>query len=138
MCLLRLSFSPSPSTLSWNWRLISEPLGIEAGTGLPLGGVYKPQDYRKFQEYLRTTPGSGWSGVFSHWLSCWLWFLGALSGYQAWSGPGACPYYDRALYLGILLLDNYSCLPFGIYDTFVIESVLALNRTTPGLSSWTR
>ncbi len=99
-----------------------------------LGGVYKAEDYRKSQRYIRaTTHFSLVESTFTLFLLLAFWFLGGFDYLdqvvRAW---GFLPVLSGLLYIGILLLAyGLLTLPFSIYGTFVIEERFGFNRTTP-------
>lgn len=99
-----------------------------------LEGIYKAEDYRKSQEYIRATTRFGLVGsTFTLFLLLAFWFFGGFNYLdqviRAW---GFVPVVSGLVYIGILLL-AYSLLtlPFSIYSTFVIEERFGFNRTTP-------
>jgi STE24 endopeptidase len=99
-----------------------------------LEGVYKAEDYRKSQEYIRATTRFGLVGsTFTLLLLLSFWFSGGFNWFdqviRAWD---FVPVVSGLLYIGILLL-AYSLLmlPFSIYSTFVIEDHFGFNKTTP-------
>jgi STE24 endopeptidase len=101
---------------------------------LALEGIYKAEDYRKSQEYIRATTRFGLVGsTFTLVLLLAFWFFGGFNYLdqviRAW---GFIPIVNGLVYIGILLL-AYSLLtlPFSIYATFVIEERFGFNRTTP-------
>jgi STE24 endopeptidase len=98
-----------------------------------LQGIYKPEDYRKSQEYIRaTTRFSLIESSFSLLLLLVFWFSGGFNWFNhvvvVWNFN---PILSGLLYIGILLF-AYSLLrlPFNIYATFVIEQRFGFNRTT--------
>ena len=99
-----------------------------------LQGIYKPEDYRKSQEYIRmTTRFSLVEGSFTLFLLLVFWFAGGFNWFdQVVIGWNFIPLVSGLLYIGILLI-IYSILklPFSIYDTFVIEERFGFNKTTP-------
>jgi len=99
-----------------------------------LQGIYKPDNYRKSQEYLRATTRFGFVGSgFTLFILLAFWFSGGFNWFdqvvRAW---GFVPLVNGLFYIGILLL-VYSLLtlPFSIYGIFVIEERFGFNRTTP-------
>ncbi len=99
-----------------------------------LQGIYKAEDYRKSQEYIRATTGFGLiESSFTLFLMLVFWFSGGFDRWdqviRAWNLD---PLVSGLLYIGILLC-AYSLLklPFNIYETFVIEKRFGFNRTTP-------
>src|SRR4030042_4513280 len=100
-----------------------------------LQGIYKPEDYRKSQEYIRATTRFSLVGSsFTLFLLLTFWFSGGFNWFdqvvRMWN---FIPLVNGLLYIGILLF-AYSLvtLPLSIYDTFVIEARFGFNRTTPG------
>ncbi|MFC2022978.1 M48 family metallopeptidase [Chloroflexota bacterium] len=98
-----------------------------------LHGIYKPDDYRKSQKYIRATTsfdllGSG----FTFLVLVAFWFSGGFNWFdqvvRAWNLD---PLISGILYIGILIF-TYSLLklPFSLYSTFVIEERFGFNRTT--------
>ncbi len=101
-----------------------------------LDGIYKPEEYRRSQQYTRSATRFGIvTGTFSLALVIAFWFAGGFA------------FVDRVVrdwnlqvilagiaYIGILL-GAYAILtfPFAIYHTFVIEQRFGFNRTTPRL-----
>jgi len=99
-----------------------------------LEGVYRPEDYRRSQEYTRTNTRFAFvTSTFSLVVLLAFWFCGGFNyldqTVRSW-GFGAIP--AGLLYIGLLAM-GYSLinLPFGIYRTFVIEERFGFNRTTP-------
>src|SRR4030042_884925 len=98
-----------------------------------LQGIYKPEEYRKSQEYLRTTTRFGLLGSsFSLALLLAFWFCGGFNWLdqvvRVWN---FVPLVSGLLYIGILLfVYSLLTLPFSIYGTFVIEERFGFNRTT--------
>jgi len=98
-----------------------------------LEGVYRPEDYRRSQEYIRTntrfdfvTGAFGLAVLLAFWLAGGFNYLDQIV--RSW---GFVPIVNGLVYIGILLA-GYSLLmlPFDIYDTFVIEERFGFNRTT--------
>ncbi|GAI78061.1 unnamed protein product, partial [marine sediment metagenome] len=99
-----------------------------------LEGIYKAEDYRKSQEYIRATTRFGLVGnSFVLFLLLAFWFSGGFNWFdqvvRVWN---YIPLMSGLLYIGILVF-AYSLLtlPFSIYSTFVIEERFGFNRTTP-------
>lgn len=99
-----------------------------------LEGVYRPEDYRRSQEYTHTNTRFAFvTSTFSLVVLLAFWFCGGFNyldqTVSSW-GFGAIP--AGLLYIGLLAM-GYSLinLPFGIYRTFVIEERFGFNRTTP-------
>ena len=99
-----------------------------------LQGVYQPEDYAKSQEYIRTNTRFDFvTSAFSLAVLLSFWFAGGFNYLdQIIRSWGFVPILNGLFYIGILLA-GYSLitLPFGIYDTFVIEQRFGFNRTTP-------
>jgi STE24 endopeptidase len=99
-----------------------------------LQGIYKPEDYRKSQEYIRATTRFGLVGSsFTLVILLAFWFSGGFNWFdqvvRAW---GFVPLVNGLLYIGILLfVYSLLTLPFSIYGIFVIEERFGFNRTTP-------
>ena len=99
-----------------------------------LEGVYKPEDYRKSQEYVRTNTRFAFvTSTFSLAVLLSFWFAGGFNYLdQIVRSWGFVPILNGLFYIGILLM-GYSLLtlPFSIYHTFVIEEKFGFNKTTP-------
>ena len=99
-----------------------------------LEGIYKAEDYRKSQEYIRATTRFGLvSSSFTLLLLLAFWFSGGFNWFdqvvRAWN---FIPLLSGLLYIGILICaSGLLTLPFSIYGTFVIEERFGFNRTTP-------
>ena len=99
-----------------------------------LEGIYKAEDYRKSQEYIRSTTRFGLVGTtFTLFLLLAFWFSGGFNWFdqvvRAWD---FVPLMSGLLYIGLLLLGyGLLILPFSIYSTFVIEERFGFNKTTP-------
>ena len=99
-----------------------------------LEGIYKAEDYRRSQEYIRTKTRFGLiSGTFALVILLVFWFSGGFNyldqAVRAW---GFIPIINGLFYICILLLAyGLLTLPFSIYSTFVIEERFGFNRTTP-------
>ena len=117
-------------------KLIGNVLNLRAlKLELPpvLQAIYKPEEYRKSQEYLRVNTRFGLlESTFNllvlliFWIAGGFnWFYGVITG---WNMPSVL---DGLLYIGILML-AYTVLqlPFNIYSTFVIEERFGFNKTT--------
>ena len=99
-----------------------------------LEGVYKAEDYRKSQEYIRATTRFGLvSSTFTLSVILAFWFTGGFNYFdQVVRTWGFVPLVSGLFYIGILLLAyGLLMLPFSIYGTFVIEERFGFNRTTP-------
>ena len=99
-----------------------------------LEGIYKAEDYRKSQEYIRATTRFGLvSSSFTLLLLLAFWFSGGFNWFdqvvRAWN---FIPLVSGLSYIGILICaSGLLTLPFSIYGTFVIEERFGFNRTTP-------
>jgi STE24 endopeptidase len=99
-----------------------------------LEGVYKPEDYRKSQEYIRASMRFGLvTSSFGLIVLLAFWFAGGFNYFdqvvRAW---GFGPVVSGLLYIGVLFfVRSLLMLPFSIYGTFVIEDRFGFNRTTP-------
>jgi STE24 endopeptidase len=100
---------------------------------LVLQDIYNQEDYRKSQEYLRTTTRFGLvDSSFTLLILLAFWFSGGFNWFdQVVTGWNLVPVVTGLLYIGILLF-AYSLikLPFDIYSTFVIEERFGFNKTT--------
>jgi STE24 endopeptidase len=100
-----------------------------------LAGIYRPEEYRKSQQYLYATTRFGLVGsTFSLILLLCFWFSGGFNWFdrviRAWDFVSLV---NGLFYIGILLLVYYLLmLPFSVYSTFVIEERFGFNRTKPG------
>ncbi len=105
-------------------------------TELPpaLEGLYRPEDYRKSQEYIRTntrfdfvTDTFGLAVLLGFWFSGGFNYLDQIV--RSW---GFGPILSGLFYIGILFIGyRLIMLPFSIYDTFVIEERFGFNKTSP-------
>jgi STE24 endopeptidase len=99
-----------------------------------LQGIYKPEDYRKSQKYIRATTRFSLVGSsFTLFILLAFWLSGGFNWFdqvvRAW---GFVPLVNGLLYIGILLfVYSLLTLPFSIYGIFVIEERFGFNRTTP-------
>jgi STE24 endopeptidase len=123
-------------TLEFVLELVANLLNLKAlKLKLPtmLEGVYKAEEYRRSQQYIRTTTRFGLvRGTFTLLLLLAFWFSGGFNYLdqiiRAW---GFVPIISGLLYIGILgLVYSLLTLPFSIYRTFVIEERFGFNRTT--------
>lgn len=107
-------------------------LKLELPTALE--GIYKAEDYRKSQEYIRSTTRFGLIGSsFTLLLLLAFWFSGGFNWFdqviRAWN---FVPLVNGLLFIGILVFAyGLLNLPFSIYGTFVIEERFGFNKTTP-------
>jgi len=98
-----------------------------------LEGLYKAEDYRKSQEYIRATTRFGLIGnSFTLIILLAFWFSGGFNWFdqvvRAWN---FIPLISGMVYIGILFFAySFLKLPFSIYGTFVIEERFGFNRTT--------
>jgi STE24 endopeptidase len=98
-----------------------------------LGDIYKPEEYRKSQEYLRTTTRFGLvHSAFTLTLVLFFWFSHGFNWFdhivRSW---GFIPLANGLFYIGILFFAlTIITLPFDIYGTFVIEQRFGFNRMT--------
>jgi STE24 endopeptidase len=95
--------------------------------------VYKTEDYRKSQEYMRATTRFGIvTSIFTLVIILALWFFRGFNYFdqvvRAWQ---FIPLINGLLYIGILfIVYSLITLPFDVYNTFVIEERFGFNRTT--------
>ncbi|MDO8578687.1 MAG: M48 family metallopeptidase [Dehalococcoidales bacterium] len=107
-------------------------LKLEPPAGLE--GVYKPEEYRRSQEYTRVATRFDFvSSTFSLAVLLVFWFSGGFnfldSIVRSW---GFNPLVNGLLYAGILAAAyGLIGLPFSVYETFGIEARFGFNRTTP-------
>ncbi len=98
-----------------------------------LQAIYKPEEYRKSQEYLRVnTKFSLLESSFTLAIMLVFWFVHGFNWFDGVvSGWHFVPVVSGLFYVGILIF-AYSLikLPFGIYNTFVIEERFGFNKTT--------
>ena len=122
--------------LEFALKLVSDLLNLKSSKSeLPsvLLGIYKPEEYRKSQEYMRVnTRFSFVESGFTLLVLLAFWFSGGFNWFDklvtSWN---LFPVVTGLFYIGILLF-AYSLLrlPFDIYGTFVIEERFGFNRTT--------
>lgn len=100
----------------------------------PLDSLYKPEEYRDSQEYVRSTTRFGLvNRTFQLAVTLAFWFAGGFNildrTVKAWGWPPVLTgvAYIAILGIGYMLLT----LPFSIYATFSIEQRFGFNRTTP-------
>ena len=99
-----------------------------------LEGVYRPDEYRRSQEYTRQRTRFGFvTSIFGLLVILSFWFTGGFNYLdqivRSWGLP---PIVNGLLYIGILGIAYYALmLPFSVYATFVIEERFGFNRTTP-------
>jgi len=98
-----------------------------------LGGMYQPEEYGKSQEYSRSnTKFSIITGFFRLGVLLVFWFAGGFNYLdeivRSWE---FIPVVNGLLYIAILL-SAYTLItmPFGIYETFVLEERFGFNTTT--------
>ena len=123
--------------LEFSLKLVANMLNLKSlklELPLILQGIYKPEDYRKSQEYLRvTTRFSLIESSFTLILLLAFWFSGGFNRFDQIVGSWKLiPLASGLLYIGILFFAyGLLKLPFSIYDTFVIEERFGFNKTTP-------
>ncbi len=111
-----------------NLKALSLELPVE------LAGIYKPDEYRRSQEYTRAATRFQFvTSTFNLVVLLAFWFAGGFnyldSLVRAW---GFVPIINGLLYIGILTAAyGLLTLPFSVYATFVIEERFGFNRTTP-------
>lgn len=99
-----------------------------------LQGIYQAEEYRRSQEYLRTTTCFSLVGsAFTLFVLLVFWFSGGFNYFdQVVRSWGFASIVSGLLYIGILVfIYSLLMLPFTIYGTFVIEEHFGFNRTTP-------
>ena len=98
-----------------------------------LAGIYKPEEYRKSQQYLRaTTNFSLVESSFTLAILLIFWFSHGFNWFDTIvTGWHFVPVVTGLFYIGILIF-VYSLLklPFSVYSTFVIEERFGFNKTT--------
>ncbi len=123
--------------LDFSIELAANLLNLKAlKTSLPaeLHEIYKPEEYRRSQEYLRTTTKFELvTGSINLIVLLAFWFSGGfnwLDGIvRSW---GFIPIVNGLLYTGILYAAfSIFTLPFSVYAVFVIEERFGFNRMTP-------
>ena len=101
---------------------------------IALAGVYKPDEYRKSQEYTQSRTRFGFvTSSFGLLIILSFWFTGGFNFLdQIIRSWGFGPIVNGLIYIGVLII-AYELLtfPFSIYTTFVIEERFGFNRTTP-------
>lgn len=123
--------------LEFTLELIGNLLNLKAlklAVPAPLEEIYKAEEYRKSQQYIRTTTRfSLIVNSFTFFLLLVFWFSGGFNWLdQVVRGWNFAPLMNGLLYIGILLFaSNILTLPFSIYRTFIIEERFGFNRTTP-------
>ena len=117
---------------------VADLLNLKALRPVPpseLEGVYDSAEYRKSQEYTRTTTRFGFvTSTFKLALLLVFWFAGGFNyldeTVRGWDYPSIV---DGLLYIGILMVAYMVLsLPFSVYSTFVIEERYGFNKTSPG------
>ncbi|MFC2034749.1 M48 family metallopeptidase [Chloroflexota bacterium] len=99
-----------------------------------LVGVYKPEEYRKSQDYTRSRTSFGLVvSLFGLLTIVLFWFMGGFNYLdQMVRSWGFGVILNGLCYTGILVIAYMLLtLPFNIYSTFVIEERFGFNRTTP-------
>ena len=127
LCALLLEYAIGVTAHLFNLKsLRSEPPSA-------LEEVYRVEDYRKSQEYIRANTHFDFvNSTFSLVVLFSFWFTGGFNYLdQIVSSWGFGPILTGLLYVGILVA-GYSLvvLPFSIYHTFVIEDRFGFNRMT--------
>jgi len=127
LCALLLEYAIGVTANLFNLKsLRSEPPSA-------LEEVYRVEDYRKSQEYIRANTHFDFvNSTFSLVVLFSFWFTGGFNYLdQIVSSWGFGPILTGLLYVGILVA-GYSLvvLPFSIYHTFVIEDRFGFNRMT--------
>lgn len=98
-----------------------------------LSGIYKPEEYRKSQQYLGMTTRFGLvSSAFSLVVLLAFWLSGGFNWFDnIVRASNLPPIIAGLVYIVALLLAlQLIMLPFGIYRTFVIEQRFGFNKTT--------
>ncbi|MFC2062915.1 M48 family metallopeptidase [Chloroflexota bacterium] len=101
-----------------------------------LEGVYRPEEYQKSQDYLRSRTRFGFAiSSFSLVVLLIFWFSGGFNFLaqlvRSWE-LGAI--LSGLIFISIILIAyQFLMLPFSIYATFVIEEHFGFNRSTPRL-----
>jgi STE24 endopeptidase len=98
-----------------------------------LKDVYNPDDYRRSQEYTRTTTYFGFiAGSFNLAVILAFWFSGGFNFLDEIVRSWQFPFLITGIFYIVILLAGYSLinLPFTLYHTFVIEQRFGFNRTT--------
>ncbi|MFC1846991.1 M48 family metallopeptidase [Chloroflexota bacterium] len=124
--------------LEFALQLIAKMLNLKALKLEPppaLAGIYKTNEYRKSQLYIRTrTRFSLIVNSFALLLLLAFWFSGGFNWFdqfvRSWDFTATV---NGLLYIGLLFFAYMLfTLPFSIYSIFVIEERFGFNRTTPG------
>ena len=98
-----------------------------------LAGIYKPEEYRKSQQYIRaTTNFSLVESSFTLAILLAFWFSHGFNWFDTIvTGWHFVPVVTGLFYIGILIfLYSLLKLPFSVYSTFVIEERFGFNKTT--------
>lgn len=96
--------------------------------------VFDAERYGKTQAYTRVNTHFGWiTSAFGLAVTLAFWFSGGFNALDSWiRGWGLHPVWNGLFFIGILILGrSLLSLPFGVYDTFVIEERFGFNRTIP-------
>ncbi|MDO8715422.1 MAG: M48 family metallopeptidase [Dehalococcoidales bacterium] len=123
--------------LDFAFDLVANILNLKALKLEPppsLAGVYKPEEYRRSQEYTRVATRFDFiSSSFNLVVLLSFWFTGGFNWLdQLVRGWGFISLVNGLLYIAILSAAyGLLSLPFNIYATFVIEARFGFNRTTP-------
>ena len=106
-----------------------------------LSGIYEPDEYRKSQDYLRTTTKFAFlTNTFKLILLLGFWFAGGFGWLdEAIREQNFHIIINGLLFISILLLAQLVLtIPFEIYSTFVIEDRFGFNKTTPSTFAYDR
>jgi STE24 endopeptidase len=98
-----------------------------------LSGLYKPEEYAKSQNYLKTRSRFSFiTTAFSLSLSLLVLILGGFGWLQSWlNAYFSDPIFLSLAFFGTLfILSDILNLPFQLYSTFVIEEKFGFNKTT--------
>ena len=99
----------------------------------PFKNIYPDEQYRKSQDYLYVNTRFGWiSSTVDLGLLLVFWFAGGFPMLDNWIRSfDQGPVVTGLLFIGVLGAIKYVIsIPFGIYDTFVIEQRFGFNKTT--------
>ena len=99
-----------------------------------LSEIYEPEEYRKSQDYLRTTTKFAFlTNTFKLTLLIGFWFVGGFGWLdESIREQNFHVIVNGLLFISILLLGQLVLtIPFEIYSTFVIEDRFGFNKTTP-------
>ena len=99
-----------------------------------LVGIYTPAAYRRQQHYRRINARAGYlSTCLDTIILVSLFAFGAFALFDGWARAiSPSPILQSLIFFGFVYLASWiPGIPFGIYDTFVIEERFGFNRTTP-------